>query len=116
MSRIYHTMGVYSDGSRKHNGVREENIEHHIQYNISMRPGRGFFVDGVCKHKGYLSDEEVAKVEAEMKENPRHMKADTAPINKEQHPAQTTSAIRAVEYQAVVSFDQPASACSSHRR
>lgn len=57
--KIYTTVGVYGNGDYKTNGVSEEHIESHIQYNLDFRPGRAFFVEGKCLNKGYLNDEEV---------------------------------------------------------
>lgn len=57
--RIYTTVGVYPNGDYKTNGVSEEYLESHIQYNLDFRPGRAFFVEAKCLNKGYLSEEEV---------------------------------------------------------
>lgn len=64
------TVGVYANDSYKTNVVKDEHLEDHIEYNMKMRPGRAFFVDGECLFKGYLSDERIAlwtKKIAEMK-------------------------------------------------
>jgi len=58
----------------KHNIVAEEDLEGHIKYNLDLRPGRAFFVDGVCKNKGYLSDEKVSEWEEKIK----HMEFNTS--------------------------------------
>lgn len=63
MSKIHHTAGYYCDGSYKTNGVKSEHLQDHIDYNLSMRPGRAFFVDGKCLNKGYLSDERCKEIE-----------------------------------------------------
>lgn len=57
--KINTTIGVYANGDMKINGVVESNLKNHIAYNKDNRWGRGLFVNGVCVHKGYLSDEEV---------------------------------------------------------
>lgn len=67
-TKLFHTMGVYRDGSRKNNGVIEEHLADHIEYNKTMRPGRALFVDGVCHNKGYLSEEEC-----DQKQKPVHV-------------------------------------------
>lgn len=67
--KIHHTAGVYSNDSFKTNGVSEEFLAGHTEYNLTMRPGRGFFVDGKCVHKGYLTDEQVAKFEEKFKDS-----------------------------------------------
>ncbi len=56
---IHTTIGLYANGSFKINGVDPEHLKDHIQYNIDWRPGRSFFVDGVCHNKGYHTDEEI---------------------------------------------------------
>ena len=63
---IHHTAGYYGDGSRKTNGVKSENLAKHIQYNLIMRPGRAFFVDGICIHTGYLASERCKEIEREL--------------------------------------------------
>jgi len=49
---IYHSRGVYASGDFKDNAVRAEDIINHIWYNLTFRPGRAFFVDGVCLNSG----------------------------------------------------------------
>ena len=72
-------MGVYRDGSRKNNGVIEKDLEAHIEYNKTMRPGRAFFVDGKCVNEGYLSTEECQAIEKEWLDNPIIMTRQTIP-------------------------------------
>ena len=55
------TIGVYKNGQYHVNIVKEEHLKDHIEYNKTFRWGRALFVDGKCEHKGYLTDEEVAK-------------------------------------------------------
>jgi hypothetical protein len=76
---IHTTIGVYNNNSYKANGVTSENLEDHIQYNLRMRPGRAFFVDGVCKNPGYLSDERVAEWTQKIKDEKISVKRDSAP-------------------------------------
>lgn len=57
--KIITTIGVYANGDMKLNGVKEENLEQHIEYNLENRPGRALFVDRICKNKGNLSNEQV---------------------------------------------------------
>ena len=54
------TVGVYANGQYKTNVVKEEHLQDHIEYNLKMRPGRAFFVDGECLNKGYLTDEKIS--------------------------------------------------------
>ncbi|SBV38282.1 hypothetical protein BN7874_113 [Phage NCTB] len=59
--RIYTTVGIYLDKSFKSNGVKGEELKGHIEYNLDLRPGRAFFVDGVCFNSGYYETEEDAQ-------------------------------------------------------
>lgn len=77
--KIHHTMGVYLDGNRVHNGVHPEDLQGHIEYNVAMRPGRAFFVDGICHHIGYFTIEACAVIEAELAHTPVVMKKVTRP-------------------------------------
>lgn len=56
MKRIYTTVGIYADHSFKFNGVVGENLLDHLQYNLDNRPGRAFFIEGICFNSGYLPD------------------------------------------------------------
>ena len=56
---IHHTRGVYPNGDFKDNGVRPEDIEHHVGYNVLYRPGRALFVDGHCVYEGMGVSEEL---------------------------------------------------------
>ena len=62
------TIGVYKNGDYKVNVVREEHLESHIEYNKTMRFGRGLFVDGECLNQGYLDDNEVKEWTEKIKE------------------------------------------------
>jgi hypothetical protein len=63
---FHHTRGVYLNGEFKSNGVDPDHLASHIEYNLTMRPGRAFFVDGLCVHKGYLSEERCKEIEASL--------------------------------------------------
>ena len=76
---IHHTVGVYNDGSRKTNGVTSENLAGHIKYNLTLRPGRAFFVDGYCLNEGYLSHARCKEIEKELQEAAFRPPRDTAP-------------------------------------
>jgi hypothetical protein len=58
---IHQTYGFYANGSWKCNGVDPKDLDSHIMYNLKMRPGRAFFVDGECLNMGYLDEPEIAK-------------------------------------------------------
>ena len=66
---IHTTIGLYANGTFKVNGVLPEHLSEHIQYNIDMRPGRSFFVDGECKNKGYHTDQEIEEFKNKIKDN-----------------------------------------------
>lgn len=76
---IHTTIGVYANGSRKMNGVPSKDLARHIWYNLKARPGRAFFVDGICLNNGYLKQEEIDRLEKEFEANPIVMDKDTAP-------------------------------------
>jgi hypothetical protein len=59
---IHTTLGVYSNGSCKRNGVSSEFLEDHQNYNLKMRPGRAFVVDGKVIHSGGVSEETLKEV------------------------------------------------------
>ena len=59
--RNYVTVGVYSDGSYVVNIVRDDDLEKHIEYNRTFRPGRMLFVDGKFRCGGVLSEPEKTK-------------------------------------------------------
>lgn len=79
MPKVHHTMGVYNNGDRVHNGVLPADLSDHIEYNKVMRFGRALFVDGVCHNEGYLGKERCDAIEAELKANPVVMTRCTAP-------------------------------------
>ena len=55
---IHTTVGVYPNGQYKTNGVESEDLAQHIWYNMTFRPGRTLFVDGVLLYRGIgFSDE-----------------------------------------------------------
>lgn len=56
MDRIYTTVGIYADQSFKFNGVKGENLLDHLHYNVDNRPGRAFFIEGICFNSGYFPD------------------------------------------------------------
>lgn len=62
------TVGVYPSENFKVNVVKPEHLEGHIEYNVTLRPGRALFVDGKCKYKGSLNDEKVEKWEKKIQE------------------------------------------------
>lgn len=79
--KLHHTMRVYNSGNRTHNGVLPEDLKLHTDYNLTMRPGCAFFVDGVCLAMGALSLGRVADIEDELKTNPVAMDRATLPYS-----------------------------------
>lgn len=75
---IHTTMGVYNSDDFVTNGVADEHLESHIEYNKKWRFGRALFVDGKCVHQGYLSKERCDEWENKLKAFPVHDKC-TAP-------------------------------------
>ena len=75
---IHQTVGVYGNGDTKLNGVDSKYLASHIEYNLRMRPGRAFFVDGVCLNKAFLADKgiENVKIKIESLDKPTN---DTSP-------------------------------------
>lgn len=63
---IHYTIGFYANGESKSNGVPSENLPAHIEYNLTKRPGRAFFVDGKCLNRGYLSEARCTQIEKEI--------------------------------------------------
>lgn len=55
------TIGVYPNGQWKYNVVRDEDLETHIGYNKTWRPGRLLYVDGVRVWNGMLKEEYCGK-------------------------------------------------------
>ncbi len=77
---IHTTIGVYNSDDMKFNGVEHELLCDHILYNIKNRPGRAFFVDGVCINRGYLTREKVAELELLFNSDSKYtVTRDTAP-------------------------------------
>lgn len=67
---LHLTVGVYKNGDYKTNCVPDFELQQHVDYNTTMRFGRGLFVDGKCVHAGYLTEEEVAVWEEKCKTIP----------------------------------------------
>lgn len=66
---VHTTIGVYANDSMEINGVVDANLEQHIKYNLEARPGRAFFVNGVCINNGYLTQEKIDYYESLFKSN-----------------------------------------------
>lgn len=77
--KIHTTIGVYPDLSFKMNGVSEDLLEQHVQYNRENRPGRALFVDSKCVLKGGLSEEQIIIHEQLFKAEKYKMNKDTRP-------------------------------------
>lgn len=66
---IYSTIGVYSNYSKKFNGVDPKHLVSHIKYNLIYRPGRAFFVEGKCLNFGYFKEFAIINLENEFAKN-----------------------------------------------
>ena len=55
------TLGIYSNGQWKYNVVRDEDLEHHIEYNKTFRWGRLLYVDGKRVYDGSTKEEYLEK-------------------------------------------------------
>lgn len=77
---LHQTVGVYANGDMKTNGVREEDLQNHIEYNLKWRFGRALFVDGVCVYEGCVSKEVLAKAAEKIKTFPKPTRC-TAPYH-----------------------------------
>ena len=73
------TLGIYANKSYKYNVVRDEDLEHHIQYNKIWRPGRLLYVDGKRVNNGEVNEEYLAEYDAIAKEF--YAKADRINMN-----------------------------------
>jgi len=71
VDRIHHTVGVYNNDSHTTNGVLGEHLKGHIEYNLTFRPGRAFFLNGKCLHDGYLSLERCLQWEKKLEVAPQ---------------------------------------------
>jgi hypothetical protein len=59
---IHTTIGIYLDGSYKVNGVQDQDLNSHIEYNKTFRFGRALIVDGKIVHLGYFKLEALQKI------------------------------------------------------
>lgn len=75
---LHLTVGVYPNGSMKTNGVTPKNLKEHIDYNLSFRPGRALFVDGVMVYAGHLDEKAMREALEIVPKIPRPTR-DTAP-------------------------------------
>jgi hypothetical protein len=64
---FFYTVGIYNNEDSKSNHVATEHLTNHIAYNLVMRPGRAFFVNGICLNQGYLGAQRCCAHEARLK-------------------------------------------------
>lgn len=62
------TIGIYHNKQWKYNVVRNVDLQSHIEYNLTLRPGRIFYVNGVRKNNGMLSKDKLPEYDALEKE------------------------------------------------
>ena len=53
------TLGVYTNGQYKYNVVRDEDLDHHIEYNKTWRFGRLLYVDSKRVYDGFVNSESL---------------------------------------------------------
>lgn len=51
------TLGIYHNKDYKFNVVRDEDLQEHIEYNKTWRPGRLLYVDGKRVNNGCINPE-----------------------------------------------------------
>lgn len=82
MPKIYTTIGLYPNGTYKTNGVSEEHIQSHIEYNKTFRPGRTLFIDGEVEYRGIgISDDTLKEFKDKIKVKPIVVSTCTAPYH-----------------------------------
>lgn len=81
MSKIFTTIGIYPNGQFKVNGVLEENLQSHIEYNKKWRFGRALIVDGQIAYSGMIKEEVIHEIIEKNKLNEIKVLKDTAPYN-----------------------------------
>ena len=62
------TLGVYASGGYVYNVVSEEDLEEHIQFNKTFRPGRLLYVDGQRIYNATIKKEALSKHDSIAKE------------------------------------------------
>lgn len=78
-SKVITTVGLYANGSTKYNGVAEEDLQSHIEYNKQARWGRALIVDGECVYEGVVRKELIEQVIQKQKDNPVKFNEPTIP-------------------------------------
>lgn len=61
-NKIHTTIGVYPNGSFKTNGVSDEHLSYHIEYNKKWRSGRALVIDNKIVYKGFLTEAQILEV------------------------------------------------------
>lgn len=59
---IHTTIGIYPNGSYKVNGVTDENLKDHVEYNKVNRFGRALIVNGEIVYKGMMKESDILEV------------------------------------------------------
>jgi hypothetical protein len=62
------TLGIYANGQYKYNVVRDEDLEAHVEYDKTWRPGRLLYVDGKRIHNGMIKEEYLERYDQIAKE------------------------------------------------
>lgn len=79
MSKFHHTRRLYPSGRYVDNGVREENLATHLEYNRVNRPGCALLVDGKVVYKGLIRLDVITAMEMRLKNFPMTYHRDTSP-------------------------------------
>lgn len=58
---MYITIGIYPSKNYKTNIIAPEDLEAHIEYNKTMRPGRLLYVDGKRVYNGQVKEERLTE-------------------------------------------------------
>lgn len=64
-SHIHRCLMVYPSGAREEMPRRTAQLALWLQSNLTFHPSAALFVDGQCKYRGHLSDEEIHLIEGE---------------------------------------------------
>lgn len=55
------TLGIYPNKSYKWNVVKDDDLDAHIEYNLTFRPGRIFYVDNNRLNTGLLDKNNLSE-------------------------------------------------------
>jgi hypothetical protein len=75
--KIHTTIGVYPSGQTKVNGVKDEHLDEHIQYNKDFRFGRALIVNRKLVYKGIGVQKKIINeiIKEIVNENPKYIQS-----------------------------------------